>query len=100
MQSNSEDSLVLLLTKQLLQLLCFGICSALVMLQQATLIHVSILSFLHINLHKACKITQTNVRTMDENHLGAVFEDQVSDSTVGQCDTHQVLTLQRQNLHK
>lgn len=37
---------------------------------------------------------------MDEDHLGAVFEDQVSDSTVGQCDAHQVLTLQSQNLHK
>lgn len=38
--------------------------------------------------------------TMNEHHLGAVFEDQVSDSTVGQSDAHQVLTLQRQNLHK
>lgn len=36
--------------------------------------------------------------TMNEHHLGAVFEDQVSNSTVGQCDAHQVLTLQRQNL--
>lgn len=38
--------------------------------------------------------------TMNEHHLGAVFEDQVSDPTVGQSDAHQVLTLQRQNLHK
>lgn len=38
--------------------------------------------------------------TMNEHHLGAVFEDQVSDSTVGQCDAHQVLTLQRQNLQE
>lgn len=37
---------------------------------------------------------------MNEHHLGAVFQDQVSNSTVGQCDAHQVLTLQRQNLHK
>lgn len=36
--------------------------------------------------------------TMNEHHLGAVFEDQISNSTVGQCDAHQVLTLQRQNL--
>lgn len=26
--------------------------------------------------------------TMNEHHLGAVFEDQVSNPTVGQCDTH------------
>lgn len=38
--------------------------------------------------------------TVDEDHLGAVFEDQVSDSTVGQRDAHQVLTLQSQNLHR
>lgn len=38
--------------------------------------------------------------TVDEDHLGAVFEDQVGDSTVGQCDAHQVLTLQSQNLHR
>lgn len=37
---------------------------------------------------------------MNEHHLGAVSEDQVSDSTVGQCDAHQVLTLQRQNLQE
>lgn len=38
--------------------------------------------------------------TVDEDHLGAVFEDQVGDSTVGQRDAHQVLTLQSQNLHR
>lgn len=38
--------------------------------------------------------------TMDEHHFGAVFKDQVGDPTVGQSDSHQVLTLQRQNLDK
>lgn len=37
---------------------------------------------------------------MNEHHFGAVFKDQVSDSTVGQSDSHQVLALQRQNLYK
>lgn len=38
--------------------------------------------------------------TVNEHHFGAVFKDQVSDSTVGQSDSHQVLALQRQNLYK
>lgn len=37
---------------------------------------------------------------MDKDHLGTVFEDQVSNPTVGQRNTHQVFTLQSQNLHK